>query len=74
VVIPGHPTELLDALRRRWLPDAVVAWGEPTRSPLWEGRAVGAAYVCKGFVCEEPARDVATLEAQLDHLGAGPRR
>jgi uncharacterized protein YyaL (SSP411 family) len=74
IVVAGDRPELLDALRRRWLPDAVVAWGRPTAGPLWEGRAPGAAYVCSGFVCHQPARDVATLEAQLDDLVAGPRR
>ena len=74
IVVAGDRTELLDAVRRRWLPDAVVAWGQPTRSPLWEGREPGAAYVCRGFVCHQPARDVATLEAQLEELVAGPRR
>jgi uncharacterized protein YyaL (SSP411 family) len=35
---------------------------------LWSGRASGAAYVCHGFVCEAPADDVATLDAQLERL------
>ena len=74
IVVAGDRPELLDAVRRRWLPDAVVAWGQPTSSPLWEGREPGAAYVCRGFVCHQPARDVATLEAQLEKLVAGPRR
>ena len=41
VVVAGDRPDLLSEVRRRWLPDAVVAWGEPTASPLWEGRAPG---------------------------------
>jgi uncharacterized protein YyaL (SSP411 family) len=74
VVVAGDRTDLLDVLRHRWLPDAVVAWGAPGPGPLWNGRVGGAAYVCHGFVCEQPARDVATLDAQLDHLQSGSRR
>ena len=52
-----------------WLPHAVIAWGEPTASPLWEGRdetgAAGRAYVCRDYVCGLPATDVDTLTAQL---------
>ncbi len=71
IVVAGDRAELLDAVRRRWLPDAVVAWGTPTASPLWEGREAGVAYVCRGFACELPARDVVTFGAQLDHLTSG---
>ncbi len=74
IVVAGARTDLLDAVRRRWLPDAVVAWGEPTASPLWARRDPGAAYVCRGSVCERPAHDVATLEVQLDHLVTAARR
>ena len=74
VVVAGDSAELLGAVRCRWLPDAVVAWGAPGTGPLWEGRAGGAAYVCRRFVCDRPAYDVATLEAQIDHLSGGSRR
>ncbi|MGH9100705.1 MAG: thioredoxin domain-containing protein [Acidimicrobiales bacterium] len=74
IVVAGDRPDLVDALRRPWIPDAVVAWGEPAPSPLWEGREPGAAYVCRGFVCEQPARDVVTLAAQIDHFVTGPPR
>jgi uncharacterized protein len=38
-----------------WRPDAVLAWGEPYDSPLWEGRLPGFAYVCRDHVCAAPA-------------------
>ncbi len=45
--------------------DVVLAWGEPYDSPLWQGRTEAAAYVCRNFTCQVPAKDVDTLEAQL---------
>ena len=69
VVVTGDRPDLLDEVRRHWLPLAVTAWGERTDSPLWEGRdetgADGRAYVCRGYVCGMPASDVATLTTQL---------
>jgi uncharacterized protein YyaL (SSP411 family) len=69
VVISGDRPELVKAVQRRWLPTAVLAWGEPTASPLWEGRdergAEGRAYVCRDQVCGLPADDVAMLLTQL---------
>ena len=69
VVVTGERPDLLDEVRRHWLPHAVTAWGERTGSPLWEGRdetgVDGRAYVCRGYVCGMPATDVATLTTQL---------
>ena len=71
VVVAGDRPDLLSEVRRRWLPDAVVAWGEPTSSPLWEGRDPGSAYVCHRYACRAPAADPATLGAQLDDASSG---
>ena len=65
VVVAGERPDLLEVVHRRWLPDAVLAWGERFDSPLWEGRADGRAYVCEGFACKAPASSVADLESQL---------
>ena len=65
VVVTGDRPDLLAEVRRNWLPDAVVAWGAPTDSPLWAGRAPDLAYVCRGYACQVPAADVATLADQL---------
>lgn len=65
VVVPGHALELVGTVQQRWLPDAVLAWGEPYPSPLWEGRAEGQAYVCRGYTCQLPTADPATLSQQL---------
>jgi uncharacterized protein YyaL (SSP411 family) len=68
IVITGQQPELLAEVRRHWLPAAVVIWGEPDDSPLFRDRPDGAAYVCRGFACNTPARDVPTLTQQLDGL------
>ncbi|HEX7135869.1 MAG TPA: hypothetical protein VF228_25045, partial [Iamia sp.] len=65
VVVPGHALDLVGAVQQRWLPDAVLAWGEPYPSPLWEGRVEGQAYVCRSYACQLPTTDPATLTGLL---------
>jgi uncharacterized protein YyaL (SSP411 family) len=66
IVIPGEYDDLLDVVRARYLPNAVLAWGEEHDSGLWEGRQQGRAYVCHGFACEEPVSSPTALAGQLD--------
>jgi uncharacterized protein len=68
IVVSGQRADLLSEVRRHWLPDAVVAWGEPDGSPLFAGRPAGSAFVCRGFSCGAPASDTPTLAAQLEGL------
>ncbi len=70
IVVTGDRPDLLAEVRRHWLPDAVVAWGEPTDSPLWTGREPGAAYVCQGYSCRLPATDEDVLAGQLAQVTA----
>jgi uncharacterized protein YyaL (SSP411 family) len=65
VVVTGDRPDLVEQVRGRFLPRAVLAWGERYDSPLWEGRADGAAYVCRDYTCNVPATDPDTLAAQL---------
>ena len=65
IVVAGDRPDLLEVVRARLLPNAVLAWGERWDSPLWEGRDDGRAYVCQSYACQLPAEDVVTLEAQL---------
>ena len=65
VAVVGDRPDLVDAVRRRYLPNAVLAWGERYESPLWEGRSDGLAYVCRDFACQAPVGDVDALSAQL---------
>ena len=65
VVIPGERPDLVQAVQRRYLPNAVLAWGERYASPLWEGRGDDKAYVCRHYACQLPADDVDTLLVQL---------
>jgi hypothetical protein len=74
VVVSGDRSDLLAVLRRRYEPGVVLAWGEPTPSPLWEGRHESAAYVCRDFVCHTPAATPGELIAQLDAARAELRR
>jgi uncharacterized protein YyaL (SSP411 family) len=60
VVVLDRP-DLLEVARRATSPGAVVA----VNGPLAEGRAPGAAYVCRRMVCELPTTDPQALAAQL---------
>jgi uncharacterized protein YyaL (SSP411 family) len=53
--------DLLAVARRATSPGAVVVGS----GPLVEGRPAGAAYVCRGFVCDAPTTDEARLREQL---------
>jgi hypothetical protein len=70
LVVTGARPDLLAAARARFLPGAVVAWGEPFESPLWEGRTgpevAGLAFVCRDFVCQAPVSDPDALVAKLE--------
>ena len=69
VVVTGDRPDLLGAYRRLYLPRAVLAWGEPFDSPVWEGRrgpeTAGLAFVCEGYTCKAPTSDPAALASQL---------
>jgi uncharacterized protein YyaL (SSP411 family) len=69
VVITGDRPDLVSTVQRRFLPEVVLAWGEPADGPLWEGRDEegddGRAYVCRGYVCEAPLRDASSLASAL---------
>ncbi|HEX7354168.1 MAG TPA: thioredoxin domain-containing protein [Mycobacteriales bacterium] len=63
VAVVGRP-DLLAVARRATSPGAVVVGGGD--SPLFADRPAGAAYVCRGFVCEAPTTDPETLAHQVD--------
>jgi uncharacterized protein YyaL (SSP411 family) len=64
--------ELAAVARRTTSPGAVVVTGGD--SPLLDGRPPGAAYVCRGFVCDAPIADAESLAARLGvrQRGHGP--
>ena len=68
IVITGDRADLVAEVRRRWLPNAVMVWGEPDGGPLFTDRPAepGLAYVCRGRSCQMPAADTATLASQLE--------
>jgi uncharacterized protein YyaL (SSP411 family) len=70
--------ELAAAARLATSPGAVVVTGGD--SPLLADRPAGAAYVCRGFVCDAPVTDVETFRARVGvrvdparHAGVTPR-
>jgi uncharacterized protein YyaL (SSP411 family) len=65
VVICGDRPELVDALRGRWLPTTVIAWGERYDSPVWQERKEGLAYVCREWSCLAPSTDPQSLVDSL---------
>ena len=58
IVITGERPDLLAEVRRRWLPSAVLAWGEPDDGPLFLGRPAepGQAFVCQARSCLHAGR------------------
>ncbi|MCU1353898.1 MAG: hypothetical protein JWM05_3107 [Acidimicrobiales bacterium] len=65
VAVVGDEPELVAAVHQRYLPNVVLAWGEPYPSPLWDGRSPGHAYVCRDFACQAPVTEPHALVAQL---------
>ncbi|HEX2063501.1 MAG TPA: thioredoxin domain-containing protein [Acidimicrobiales bacterium] len=69
VAVVGDEPELVRTVQGRYLPNAVLAWGEPYESPMWAGRAEGLAYVCRDYACQAPVATAAELAAQLGSAG-----
>jgi uncharacterized protein YyaL (SSP411 family) len=65
IVVVGDRPDLVQIAHRAWRPDAVLAWGEPYESPLWEGRSDGFAYLCRDYACELPHGSVESFTAAL---------
>ena len=65
IAVVGDRPDLVEAVRSRWLPNAVLAWGTPYDSPLWEQRRDGFAYVCRNYACQAPADTVEMLVSQI---------
>src|SRR4051812_6925931 len=65
IAVVGDRRDLVTAVQRQYLPNAVLAWGQPYASPLWESRSDGLAYVCRNYACQAPAGDAPALLAQL---------
>ena len=74
ITVAGQREDLVATVQRRWLPDAVLAWGEPTASPLFQGVRDGYAYVCENRVCAAPVGDPGALARLIDDRVVTPRR
>jgi len=69
IAVIGDRVDLVGAVHARYLPNAVLAWGEQYPSPLFEDRKDGMAYVCRNYACQAPVSDVGSLEGQLSSSG-----
>ena len=70
IAVVGDRPDLVQVVDERYLPNAVLAWGEPYPSPLWDDRGPGPdgrgrAYVCSHFTCQAPVDSPDALAAQL---------
>jgi uncharacterized protein YyaL (SSP411 family) len=65
VAVVGDRPDLVQAVQTRYLPNAVLAWGEPYPSPLFEARSDGYAYVCRDYACLAPVDNTDELISQL---------
>jgi uncharacterized protein YyaL (SSP411 family) len=65
IAVVGDRDDLVRVAQDRYLPNAVLAWGEPYASPLWAERRDGYAYVCRDFVCAAPVDNEDALAVQL---------
>lgn len=65
VVVPGGREDLVSLIHRTYLPDIVLAWGQPFDSPLWDSKQNGFAYVCKNLSCLTPSDDARSLLGAL---------
>jgi hypothetical protein len=73
IVVGARQEAMVEEIRMRFLPDAVLVSGERTSSELWEGKEDGFTYVCRGGVCLAPVTDLSGLDASLNRALAGIR-
>ena len=66
IAVVGDRPDLVATVQARYLPNGVLAWGEPYNSPLWEDRRDGWAYVCRDYTCQAPVETVDELAGQLE--------
>ena len=69
IAVVGSRPDLVRAVQARYLPNAVLAWGEPYPSPLFEERKDGLAYVCRNYACQAPVSAIDDLLLQLEPGG-----
>ena len=68
IAITGERPDLVESVKKLWLPTAVISFGEPYESPLWQDRRPGFAYVCQNYVCSAPVTKGEQLQEALAAL------
>jgi uncharacterized protein YyaL (SSP411 family) len=75
VAVTGERQDLVEAVAARYLPNVVLAWGQPYPSPLWEGRTgpetAHKAFICRHYTCGAPVTDIDSMLEQLAGLTVG---
>ncbi|HEV1284571.1 MAG TPA: thioredoxin domain-containing protein [Bryobacteraceae bacterium] len=67
IVLAGPPSgEMLAAIRRRFLPNAVVARASEAAVPMPAIDGKSAVYVCSNYACNLPVTEVAQLDELLE--------
>ncbi|MYA00147.1 MAG: hypothetical protein F4017_00980 [Acidimicrobiaceae bacterium] len=66
IAVVGDRADLVAAVQTRYLPGAVLAWGEPYEPPPWQDRPEGFACVCRNFACQSPTTTTEELIAQME--------
>ncbi len=58
--------EMLAAIRRRFLPGAVVMRSEQSARPMPALNGAATAYVCENFACKLPVTSASALDELLE--------
>jgi uncharacterized protein YyaL (SSP411 family) len=65
IVLAGDAAGMLPAIRRHFMPDAVVMMASEAAVPMPAVDGKGTAYVCENYACKLPVTDAERLETQL---------
>jgi uncharacterized protein YyaL (SSP411 family) len=59
------PNDLIESVKKMYLPNTLLCIGSFGEGPLYEGRDERYAYLCEGYSCKQPTQDLDELEGML---------
>ena len=65
IVVTGNRPDLVAAVTALYLPNTVLAWGEPRSGLLWDGKHGDQAWICENNTCQAP---ISSLDKLVEHL------
>lgn len=65
------PSELIEPIRRWFLPLTTLAYGSPDLLPVLQNRLPGQAYLCRQGACRLPVNSLERLRAELEAIYPG---